>query len=56
MDDFRTIQDCPACGSADVPNLIVRSGIFDDNGLSWRCRQCHQEWPDASVGAHPEAT
>ena len=54
MEDFRAIQGCPACGSAEVPHLIVRSGVAAGNDLSWRCRQCHQQWSGTSVGADPD--
>ena len=52
--DIQAVRECPACGNADVPHLIVRIGTQHSNGLSWRCRACGHEWldtmPEGPVG------
>jgi len=46
MGGFRDGQECPKCGSTDVPRLIVRGSGAVTDGVSLQCRRCHHEWSD----------
>ncbi len=46
MDGVRDGQECPNCGSTDVPRLIVRGSGAATDGVSLQCRRCHHEWSD----------
>jgi uncharacterized Zn finger protein len=50
MGNRRTGMECPSCGSADTPKLIVRGSGADfpgaERGVTLRCRSCHYEWSD----------
>jgi uncharacterized Zn finger protein len=41
MTEDAVYRDCPSCGSADVPTLVVRRSV-----ISLRCRSCGCEWSD----------
>ncbi len=51
-------QKCPACGSEDVPTLIVRGSGFPSGRLSLRCHRCESEWAGEQEGlpAHLRAS
>ena len=42
MSEYPVSQDCPRCGSTDVPTLVVRGP--SENGVTLRCRDCGDEW------------
>jgi formate dehydrogenase maturation protein FdhE len=41
MTEDAVFRDCPGCGSADVPTLVVRGPV-----MSLRCKSCSCEWSD----------
>jgi formate dehydrogenase maturation protein FdhE len=46
MSEDAVFQNCPSCGSAEVPTLVVRAAGKPGHGMSLRCRTCHFEWAD----------
>lgn len=47
MDELMEMHHpCPACGSADVPTLIVRGSGVARHDRSLQCRRCHLQWSD----------
>jgi GNAT superfamily N-acetyltransferase len=48
VDGVPISEDCPTCGSGDVPYLVVRSSSKQNgDGVSWRCRRCRSEWSNS---------
>ena len=41
MSEHAVVQECPRCGSVEVPTLIVRGE--PDDGVSLRCHDCGSE-------------
>jgi formate dehydrogenase maturation protein FdhE len=46
MHDSQAPRHCPACGSVEVPTLIVRGSGSAADGVSLRCRACDREWSE----------
>jgi len=46
MDGSQSDHECPACGSTEVPRLIVRGPGAAADGVSLQCRACHHEWSE----------
>jgi formate dehydrogenase maturation protein FdhE len=46
MTDHDVFLACPACGSEDVPTLVVRGPSATTGGVGWRCRTCKCSWTD----------
>lgn len=41
MTEDAVFRDCPSCGSAEVPTVVVRGPV-----MSLRCKSCGCEWSD----------
>jgi uncharacterized Zn finger protein len=48
MTEDAVYRDCPSCGSADVPTLVVRGSV-----MSLRCKSCSCEWSDSGSSLTP---
>jgi len=51
MSEHAVVQDCPQCGSMEVPTLIVRGE--PDERVSLRCHDCGTEWSTKPLTGSP---